>query len=64
MKNIDTAAAILLFVGAINWGFVGFFDFNLIHFFIENPMGDRLIYGLIGLAGIYRAVCWQTRDRK
>jgi uncharacterized membrane protein YuzA (DUF378 family) len=30
MNTIDLFAAIFLFVGGINWGLVGLFDFNLV----------------------------------
>lgn len=60
MRNLDLASAVLMFIGAINWGFVGIFDVNLIDFFIENPLGDRLLYSLIGLSAVYKAVYWKS----
>ena len=60
MRKLDIATALLLFVGAINWGLVGIFDFNLIASFVENEWGDRVIYGLIGVAAIYRAVYFKS----
>lgn len=60
MRNLDLASAVLMFIGAINWGFVGIFDVNLIDFFIENPLGDRLLYSLIGLAAVYKAIYWKA----
>ncbi len=56
MKKLDIAATVLLFIGAINWGFVGLFDVNMIHFFVENETGDRFIYSLVAVAAIYKAV--------
>jgi len=55
MKTIDIIAGILLLVGGLNWGLVGFFDYNLVgHIFGSVPMVGRLIYGLVGLSAIYK----------
>lgn len=60
MKKFDIATSILLFVGAINWGFIGLFDLNLILVFVENELAVRLIYTLIAVAAIYRAVYYKA----
>ena len=60
MKKLDIATSVLLFIGAINWGFIGIFNLDLIHFFIENDAGDRIIYTIIALAAIYRAVNYRS----
>lgn len=45
-------------IGAINWGLVGFFEWNLIDAiftgegFEEASAGERVIYALVGLAGL------------
>lgn len=54
MKAIKTISFILVIVGAINWGLIGFFNFDL----VESILGDmsvssRIIYSLIGIAGLY-----------
>ena len=64
MKNLDFAAAALLFIGAINWGFVGIFEINPIHLIVENTSGDRFIYSLVGAAAIYKAVYWKSIRRR
>jgi len=60
MRNLDIVSALLLFMGAINWGFIGIFDINIIHLFFENEAGDRFLYALIGFAGLYRAVYFKS----
>lgn len=60
MKRLDLAAAILVLIGAFNWGFVGLFDLDVIGLFVENKIAGRLIYALIGIAGIYRVVYWKS----
>ncbi len=56
-KTIDVVAFILVVVGAINWGLIGFFEFNLVAaLFGEMTALSRIIYALVGLAGVYEAV--------
>ena len=41
-------------VGAINWGLIGFFNFNLVAFLFGSMSWlSRIIYGLVGLCGLY-----------
>lgn len=47
----------LAIIGAINWGLIGFFEFNL----VAKILGDmttaaRVVYGLVGLAGLMMLV--------
>ena len=53
-KALDTILLILVIAGAVNWGLVGFFRFNLVSFLFGN-MGwlTRILYALIGLSGLY-----------
>jgi uncharacterized membrane protein YuzA (DUF378 family) len=52
MSVLDWVAFILVTVGAINWGlFAISANFELIHY-IGMPIVERLIYGLVGLAGL------------
>jgi len=60
MKKVDLAASILLVLGGLNWGLVGFFDFNFIEYFICRLWLDRLIYVFIGFAALYHAVSWKA----
>ena len=45
----------LVIIGAINWGLVGFFQFDLIAaiFGGMSTWVSRIIYALIGLSGLY-----------
>lgn len=60
MKKLDTASAALVLIGAVNLGFFGLFEVNLIHFFVENTTADRFIYAVIGIAAIYRMIYWRS----
>jgi len=53
MHTLQKIALVLTIIGAINWGLVGLFDFNLVStlFGAENVV-TRIIYTLVGIAGI------------
>ena len=50
---IQKIAYVFLIVGAINWLFVGFFDLNLLTGIFGLNLFSRLLFVLVGLAGIY-----------
>jgi len=51
---IDYTALTLVIVGAINWGLIGFFRFDLVAFLFGNMTWiSRTVYGLVGLSGLY-----------
>jgi uncharacterized protein len=61
----DWIAFILVIIGALNWGLVGFFDWNLVTvIFGTMPMVGRVIYALVGLAGIYMIFAMPMYMRK
>ncbi len=54
MKVLDVIVTVLLVIGGLNWGLVGFFNFNLISMlFGEASAISRLIYALVGLGALY-----------
>lgn len=54
MKIVNYIALIIGIVGAVNWGLIGLFDFNLVTFlFGTGSMLTRLVYVLVGISGIY-----------
>ena len=53
MKALQRIALVLTIIGALNWGLIGFFDFNLVTaLFGANNVVSRIIYSLIAIAGI------------
>ena len=52
-KPIDYIALTIAIVGTLNWGLIGFLNFNLVHFIFRSVMVDRIIYALVGLSGLY-----------
>lgn len=54
MKIIDKIALVLIIIGAINWGLIGFFRFNLVAtIFGDMTVLARIIYALVGLSGLW-----------
>lgn len=63
MRALDVIALILVVIGAINWGLIGFFQFNLVDsLFGTMSSFSRIIYALVGIAGLY-ALSFFGRDR-
>lgn len=60
MKNLnalDWITIILVVIGAINWGLIGLFKFDLVAaIFGDMSILSRIVYVLVGLAGIYLAI--------
>jgi len=54
MNILQKIALVLVIIGALNWGLVGIFNFNLVAFIFDNisPIVSRIIYSLVGIAGI------------
>ena len=55
MKIVDRIALILGIIGALNWGIVGLFSFDCVAFLFGGQTGaiSRVIYALVGLAGLW-----------
>ncbi len=54
MKGLDYTVLILVVIGAINWGLVGFFGLDLVAFiFGSMSIISRIIYAVIGVCGLY-----------
>ncbi len=55
---MDKVALLLVVIGALNWGLIGLFGFDLVATISMTSFGDlnlmsRIIYSLVGLAGLY-----------
>lgn len=54
MSGLDWLAMILVIVGAVNWGLVGVFNFNLVDVVFGSwPTVVRIVYVIVGLSGLY-----------
>ncbi len=53
METIQKIALGITIIGAINWGLIGFFDYNLVEgLFGSMDFIPRIIYGLVGVTGL------------
>jgi len=53
MQTLQKICLLLTIIGAINWGLIGIFDFNLVDtIFGTGSMLSRIIYSLVGIAGL------------
>ena len=52
---MDTIALILSIIGSLNWGLVGLFKFDLVAWIFggQDAALSRIVYGLVGLAGLW-----------
>ena len=53
MEILQKVCLVLTIIGAINWGLIGLFDFNLVSFlFSDMSIISRIVYSLVGIAGL------------
>ncbi|MEG1351303.1 MAG: DUF378 domain-containing protein [Bacilli bacterium] len=54
MNILYKTALVLVIIGALNWGLIGLFEFNLVEYLFGDLTSiiSRIIYGLVGLSGI------------
>ena len=52
---LDRLALILTIIGAVNWGSIGFFQFDLVAWLFggQDNIISRIIFALVGLAGLW-----------
>jgi hypothetical protein len=65
LRTVDTIALVLVLIGAINWGLVGLFAFDLVAaIFGEMTVVSRIIYTLVGAAGVYTLVALPSMPKR
>lgn len=54
MYTFEKIALALVIIGALNWGLIGFFNFDLVAAIFGGALtaGARIVYALVGLAGL------------
>jgi uncharacterized membrane protein YuzA (DUF378 family) len=59
MKALHWIVSVLVIVGALNWGLVGFFQFDLVAHLLGGSATwlARLVYSLVGIAGLFKLKC-------
>ena len=66
MKTISIISLILTIVGALNWGLIGFFQFDLVAFLFggQDAIISRVVYALVGIAGLINIGLLFAPDRR
>lgn len=53
-KFLDCTALTITIIGALNWGLIGLFKFNLVAFiFGDMTWLSRIVYVIVGICGLY-----------
>ena len=53
METLQKIALVFTIIGAIVWGLIGLFDFNLVDFIFGNgSVLSRIIYTVVGICGL------------
>lgn len=64
-KVIDCLALTVTIIGAINWGLIGIFQFDLVAFlFGEMSVITRIVYTLVGICGLYMISYYMYLDNE
>jgi uncharacterized membrane protein YuzA (DUF378 family) len=69
MKKLDVIAAMLVIIGALNWGLAGMFHLDLVAAIFGMRFGETsglssVVYALVGAAGLYQALTWKSIQRR
>ena len=64
-KFLQYFALTIAVIGAVNWGLIGFFNLNLVSLLFGSMSWiSRIIYGLVGLGGLYLFTFYGLVDRE
>jgi len=68
MKVLNVIATVLVIVGALNWGLAGAFHLDLVAAVFGMKFGETsalstVVYSLVGLAGLYQLLTWNSMHR-
>ena len=63
---LDGVSLILIIIGAVNWGLIGFFNLDVVSAIFGNmSMITRIIFAVVGIAGIYSLVLfWKLKTEE
>ena len=52
METLQKTCLVFTIIGAIVWGLIGFFDFNLVTWIFGDSIIARIIYIIVGICGL------------
>ena len=54
METAQKIFLVVTIIGAVNWGLIGFFDFNLVEMILgEGTLFTKIVYVLVGVFGLF-----------
>ena len=56
MKRLDMLVAVLLVIGGLNWGLIGFFGFDLVAALFGENRISNVVYSVVGLSALYQII--------
>jgi len=56
MSSFDWLLVSLVLVGGLNWGLIGFFNFNLVSFLFGSGLLSDIIYGAVGVSALIGSI--------
>ena len=63
-STTEWIAWVIVTIGALNWGLVGFFNVDLVMKLLGSGTGAKVVYDIVGLAGLYAAYLLYTYSQK
>ena len=52
METLQKFCLVFTIIGAIVWGLIGFFDFNLVTWIFGESIITRIVYIIVGICGL------------
>ena len=52
METLQKICLIFTIIGAVNWGLIGLFDFNLVELIFGQDILARIVYSIVGITGL------------
>lgn len=52
METLQKFSLVFTIIGAIVWGLIGFFNFNLVEFIFGESVLTRIVYIIVGICGL------------
>lgn len=52
MEGLQKTCLVFTIIGAITWGLIGFFDFNIVNWIFGDSIIARIVYIIVGICGL------------
>ena len=61
MKIFNIIVDVLIMIGALNYAFLGFLDFDIIQYVFVTEVITRVAYAVIGVVAVYKLYIWGSK---